>query len=75
MARTDSDQNPDIKLDSDTVSGTPLELTVVGGKLQVKYGGTEAKDYSVVKAVNPGQTLEAEPGEMIMFGGVVGVIT
>lgn len=75
VARADSDQNPDIKLDSDKVSATPLELTVVNDKLQVTYGGTEAKDYSVVKAVKPGETLEAEPGEMIMFGGVVGVVT
>ncbi len=75
VARTDSDQSPDIKLDSDKVSATPLILTVVNGKLQVHYEGTDEKDYSVVKALKPGQTMEAEPGEMIMFGGPVGVIT
>ena len=75
VARSDSDQNPDIKLDTDKVSATPLILTVVNGKLQVRYEGTEAKDYSVVKSLQPGQTMEAEPGEMIMFGGPVGVIT
>jgi len=75
VARADSDQNPDIMLDNDKVSATPLILTVVNGKLQVTYEGTEEKDYSVLKSLKPGQTMEVELGEMIMFGGPVGMIT
>lgn len=75
IARADSGENPDIKLDDDSVSGTALHITVANGKLSVRYGGADEKPYSVVKNIKPGQAFEVEPGEMMMLGNLVGVIT
>jgi hypothetical protein len=73
IARKDSDRcTPDLGIDADGVSATPIEVRVENGKVVVRDTGT-THGIRVVKDLKPNNEMEVMPGEMLMLGkaGVV----
>jgi len=71
IARADTDKcAPSIGIASDTVSSTPVEVTVVNGVVTVKDTGTST-GIRVVKYINPGASIDVAPGDMLMLGDQV----
>lgn len=69
IAWSGANPKPDLGLDSDKVSSTPLVLTVApDGKVTAAYASTEEKSWSVIKNLKPKQPMEIVPGETIIAG-------
>lgn len=75
IAREGTDKcQPDLGIPSDAVSSTPVEVTVENGVVTVRDTGT-SQGIRVVKYIPPGQSMTLEPGDMVMLGDVVFIIT
>jgi hypothetical protein len=71
IAREGTDKcTPDLAIDADDVSSTPVEVTVNAGVITVRDTGTSIGT-RVVKYLNPGESIEVKPGDMIMLGNQV----
>ncbi len=68
IAREGTDKcTPDMAIASDGVSSTPVEVTVENGVIKVRDTGSSS-GMRVVKYFAPGEETEIKPGEMIMLG-------
>lgn len=71
IARKDTDKcTPDLAIDSDKVSGTPVEVTVENGEVKVRDTGTSVGT-RVVVYLKPGDSMPLKPGDMLMLGDQV----
>jgi hypothetical protein len=59
--------SPDIGDSTDAFSSTAVVVKAEGGKVTVHDTGTSL-GFRVVKYVHPGESLELNPGDMLMFG-------
>lgn len=68
IARKDTTKcQPDLPIDADDVSSTPIEVSVTNGTVTVRDTGTSIGT-RVVKYLNPNESAEVKPGDMIMLG-------
>lgn len=68
IARSDTDKcTPDLGIDAEDVSSTPVEVSVTNGVITVRDTGTSVGT-RVVKYLAPGEAMEVKPGGMIMLG-------
>lgn len=71
IARTDTDKcTPNIAIDSDRVSSAPVEVKAENGKATVSVDA-RGVTIRVTKLVKPGESIELQPGEMMMLGDQV----
>ena len=64
---------PDLPLDGDAVSSSPVEITVTGGKTTVTNNGSVAIQVAVL--LDSGQSLDVKPGDMLIVGGHIITLT
>lgn len=75
IARKDSSKcTPDLGIDADDVSSTPVEVSVENGVITVRDTGTSIGT-RIVKYLAPGEAMEVKPGEMIMLGNNVVIVS
>jgi len=76
IARKGSDKcTPGIEIESDKVSSTPIEVSVDDNdQITIRDTGT-SQGIRVVKFLQPGESIEAKPGEMIMAGNEIITLT
>lgn len=69
IAREGSEKcQPDLAIDSDQVSSTPITVEVdENGTIKVRDGGSSS-GIRVVKHLKPGKSMKIKPGETIMLG-------
>ncbi|OGE82376.1 MAG: hypothetical protein A3B10_02775 [Candidatus Doudnabacteria bacterium RIFCSPLOWO2_01_FULL_44_21] len=71
IAREGTDKcTPDLAINSDGVSSTPVEVSVENGVITVRDTGTSV-GIRVVKYIKPGGSMTVEPGDMVMLGNEI----
>jgi hypothetical protein len=74
IARNDTTKcKPDLPLDGDGVSSSPVEIAVTSGKTTVTNNGSVAIQVAIL--LDAGQSLDVKPGDMLVMGGGGHIIT